>query len=216
MLMNTLITSAITLLVGLTAFAVYIWQKHDNKKLAANAILFEIKNAERVIAEARNNLKKDYLSEELFAMQYESWTKYRHLFVKNFDRDEWNTITDFYNKCQLFDETVAYNKTFFQKNEEQIRVNKQRIVSDYTKEAVDAMMQVNDDDPDKEETAVKITEEFVEKTRRFDDTYMGRQDLVMYNPTKPVTDAKIYLADLTQISGTSVGIKLKKIAKVKP
>lgn len=214
--MGSLITSVITIIVGLVAIGVYIWQKHDNKKLAANAILFEIKNAERSIKEARNNLKKDFLSEELFTMKYESWSKYRHLFVKDFDRDGWDTITDFYNKCQLFDEAVTYNKTFFQKNEEQIRINKQRVVADYTKEAVDAISQVNDDDPGKEEMAVKITEEFIDKTKRFDATYMGRQDLVMYNPQKPINDAKIYLADLKLISNTSIGTKLKKVAKIKP
>lgn len=214
--MTTFITSLVTFVVGIVAFIVYIWQKRDNKKLAANAILFEIKNAEKSIKEANNNLKKNFLSEELFTMQYESWSKYRHLFVKDFDRDEWDAVTDFYNKCRLFDETVSYNKTFFQKDEEQIRINKQRIVADYTKEAVDAMMQVNDDDPNKESMAAKITSEFVDKTKRFDDTYMGRQDLVMYSPNKPVNDAKIYLADLKQISNTSIGIKLKKMAGVKP
>ena len=111
---------------------------------------------------------------------------------------------------------VAYNKTFFHKNEEQIRVNKQRIASDYTKEAVDAMMQINDNDPGKEQMSIRITEEFVDKTKRFDDAYMARQNLVMYNPNKPINDAKIYLADLNQISNTNIGIKLKKIARIKP
>ena len=193
-----------------------MWQKSDNKRFAANAILFELKNAEKSIKQAKDNLKKDILSEELFTMQYESWSKYRHLFVKDFDRDEWDNITDFYNKCQLFDETVRYNKTFFQKNEEQIRINKQRIIADYTKEAVDEAMKIKDTDPEKNEKTSAISVKFIDRTKRFDDTYLGRQDLVMYSPTKPITDAKMYLDDLNKITNTNIGTTLKKIAKVKP
>ena len=199
------IGSVTTLLVGLFAFGVYLWQKYDNKKDAANIILLEIKNAERALRKVKNSLSKEILEADIVVMPEDSWSKHRYLFVRNFDRDEWDLITDFYAKCKLIDESIRYNNSAFLNDVEQIRANKQRVLADYTKEHV--KLENTDDE----------IRDFMEITDKFDTVYMKRQDTFMYLPVKPVNDAKLYLSGISiSLSQSSVGTKLKKIARIKP
>ncbi len=39
-------------------------------------------------------------------MPTESWSKYKYLFVRDFDRDERDIIFGFYEQCNTYDETV--------------------------------------------------------------------------------------------------------------
>ena len=59
--------------------------------------------------------------------QLTSLMQSRGLFSRDFDHDEWEVITDFYNKSRLLDQAIKYNNTAFTNDVEQIRTNKQRI-----------------------------------------------------------------------------------------
>lgn len=188
-----------TLVVGLAAYIVYRLQKRDQKKDTANIILLEIQNAERVLKRIKESLAKDILPSDLRAMQSENWSKYKYLFVRDFDRDEWDSVTDFYNKCQLLDESINYNNAAFWSDVEQIRANKQRILAEYSKESAGH----ND-----EATFIKNTDEF-------DELYMSRQMRFSYSPQRVIDDAKIYVNGVNiDLSQSRVGTKLKKIAKI--
>src|SRR5579859_3713818 len=105
--LKNFITSAlflplVTILVGSTALIIYNKTKDDFKKDAANIILLEIQNAERALKQVTEsvNAEPPTLPQNIFLMQTESWSKYRYLFVRDFDWNEWNEITDFYDKAQ--------------------------------------------------------------------------------------------------------------------
>lgn len=190
----------VTALAGLAAFKIYKNNKKDAKIDAANIILLEIQSAERNLNQAQENMKKGILEENFYIMQNESWNKYKYLFVRDFDRDEWDAITNFYHKCQLFDSSVSHQSSFFQKNEEQIRINMQRITADYFKEIIE--------DESKRGINTKRASEFQKE-------YLAT-DLSFYSPVKPVNDAKKILENWNIIIyHSSIGTKLKHMAGFK-
>ena len=133
-----------------------------------------------------------------------SWDKYQYLFVRDFDRDEWDTIVSFYDKCKLIDQAIISNNSYFQKNEEQIRVNMQRVISNYINEIAN----LKDDEGQTEKK-----NEILGKAIKFQSEYLSHPELTIYNPQKPFNDVNIYTENLpTDLSQKYIGNKLKKIS----
>lgn len=200
-------TSSVTVVAGLVALAVYLKQKSDTKKDAANIVLLEIQSAERELRRAREIVVDEAgnLPENTFAMPTQSWDKYKYLFVRDFNRNDWDSITDFYNKCRQYDECVEYSNSFFQKNEEQVRVNIQRGISHIAKKYSE------DNQPFE-----AINAEYEGKVQAFLDRYMHKQGNWMYRPQKPLLEAKTLLSGITlNLSQTSVGLKFGALARIK-
>ncbi len=199
----------VTLFVGLIAYIVYIRQKKDHKRDSATSLLLEIQHAERSIERAKDHVRSGNLDVDLEILQVNSWPTHKHLFSRDFDKDEWDAITSFYNKAQLLDNAIRYNGLGFASDIEHIRANKQRILADITKETLDAM-----GSPESTSTE-SVLQYYNTRTELFDKLYMEKQSQYMYSPNKPINDAKKYLEDLIQLSTTSVGTKLKKITESK-
>lgn len=205
---SNLFQTIVALLVGGLAYLVYLRQKIDNKKDAANSLLLEIQHAERSIARAKEHVRKGNLEVDLEILQVNSWTTHKHLFSRDFDKDEWDAVTEFFNKAHLLDEAIKYNSLGFTADVEQIRANKQRILADLTKDVIDKLGSAD-------LTTEGALQAFNSRAELFDKLYMEKQSMYAYNPTKPINDAKVYLEDLRPLSTTSVGTKLKKLSGAK-
>jgi len=203
---SSLFQTFITFAVGLVAYIIYLLQKSAQKRDAARAILLEIQSAERTIDRLKSDLRKGVLEIDVTVMQAESWSKYKYLFVRNFDTDEWDSIDNFYNKVALLDKTIVYANNAFGNDVEQIRANKQRILADCVLEIL------NKAKPEKKPE--DLIKEFNDKIGIFDKIYMSKQGEFAYRPQKPVDDARLYLEDLPKLTTSSVGNKFKKIAGV--
>ncbi|MBP6908365.1 MAG: hypothetical protein KBB75_00905 [Candidatus Pacebacteria bacterium] len=98
-----------TIITGAIAFLVYKLAKRSEKINASRIILMEIRNAEFSI----NRIKEtgvidDYVS----ILPQNSWKRYKHLFVKNFNNDEFRLIDQFYLKCSLSEKQVSIFNDF--------------------------------------------------------------------------------------------------------
>ena len=202
---SSFLIALVTIAAGFLAFLLYFRKIKDTKKDAANILILEIQNAERQLKVLKEKLTKDKtLSDDVFLMPTASWDKYQYLFVRDLDRDEWDTIVSFYDRCNLIDQAIISNNSYFQKNEEQIRVNLQRITSDYIKEIID--LEKNDKFADRKKA-------IIDKAVNFQNEYLSHPEITIYNPQKPVNDAVLYLENLPMyLSQTSIGNKLKKMA----
>ena len=207
------IQTLITLLVGAVAWIVYRLQKNDHKKDAANAILLEIQSGEDAIRKVRDAVHKEHLDIDISVLPSESWSKYKQLFVRDFDKDEWEMVSDFYNKAPLIDQAISYNKTAFASDVEQIRTNKQRVLASYAEEAVREVTFAQDN-KEKVDTE-QVKENYKLKAVAFDSLYMDQQVEFQYKPVKPINDVKLYLADFPKLTTSTVGTKLKKLAGLK-
>ncbi len=213
---SSFFVALVTLFVGTAAYILYRVQKRDRKREIANIILLEIQSAERKLKQIKKSLNQDppTLPNDLRLLPSESWTSNNYLFIRDFDRDAWDSLTDFYAKCQLIDETIKFNNASFWGDVEQIRSNKQRLLADYSNEAAKKLKgtveKVEEGDAD-------LLKTFNDLTENFDQIYMSRQGRFGYTPNKTVNDAKAYIEQLNLgISQSSVGLTLKRLADIKP
>lgn len=144
---------------------------------------------------------------DAISMSTESWSKSKYLFVTDFDNNQWESINNFYNACALFDESVKTNASYFQKNEEQVRVNIQKRSADLAKEYETLIEQATTAD-EKANLKSKLKDKIKEAT----DLYISA--VSEYNPMKPITDAKQCLETIKlNISLPSALSKLKELTK---
>lgn len=197
-----------TIIVALTAYIVYRKSKADSKRDVALSILLEIRAGEAAIGKIRDALRNDSLDIDVSVLQSESWSSNKYLFVRDFDKDEWESISEFYNKAALLDEAIKFNKSAFASDAEQVRFNRQRMFAQYADDLVDSV----NEQTNLEEAGKK----YELKVKAFDAVYMKDQGSTkFYKPQKPIRDAKLYLENFPQLTTNSVGIKLKKLSKIK-
>ena len=193
----------VTLAVGFVAFFIYTRQKRDAKKAAANSIYLEIQHVERCVPKVKEAVRRGGLGGLNFnILREDAWSKYSHMFSVDFDKDEREAVTDFYQTARLLDEAITESNRSFGEDVTQIRVNKQRIIADLTKDTIDASGT---------EDAEVVFQSYNQKLDIFDKLYMSRQDDFGYTPVKHKNDAERCIEDFQKISITSIGTKLKRI-----
>lgn len=196
----------VTFAVGFIAFFIYQRQKKDTKKAAANSIYLEIQHIEKCLSKVKEAVRAGSLNNlDLSLLREDSWSKYSPLFSSDFDKEEWEVITDFYQNARLLDEAIKLSSKSFGDDISQIRVNKQRILADISKDTLEAQ-------PIDGEEAIR---QFQTKVDIFDKLYMSKQEDYAYTPVKYLNDAKKCIEDLDRISITSIGTKFKKIIGVR-
>ncbi len=203
----------ITFLVGTFAYLVYRKQKRDEKRDAANIILLEIENAERQLGViAKGGKTSERLNEEIKLMKNASWDKYCYHFVRDFDRNEWDKISDFYDKCLQYDAAVETQVSNFNSDTIKIQEHMQRVISDYAKNCTDIIIAANDD----AKIIAQAMEDYEDKKSRFYNIFTGGNYAASaprdYLPSKFSMEARSALETIDKnLSLTSVGMKLKKM-----
>lgn len=209
---STALLTAVTLVIATSAYRIYNRQKKDNKHDAAKILLLEIEGAERQLERVSPDKPFSNINEpDVFVMPTASWDKYKYLFVTDFDRNEWDKITGFYVRCRAYDDAVRLNRLYFDKNQQEIRVNLQRILATYADTYATAMATASTD-----AERNPLTASYVAKRKAIETTMtgVGQPDFVTtYMPMKSENDAKAALRNVEgSLSLTSVGSKLKKLS----
>ena len=197
--------------VGVAAYSVYRRRRRDAKRDAANVILLEIESAEQQLQAVNQAQAQDpnSLPEAIFLMKNSSWDKHRYHFVRDFDRNEWDKITDFYDKCRRYDEAVTYNNSFFQSNLSSWVSSLHHELAKYASAYADTASQAT---PAQQRT---LEQAYLKRRKTLIDVYtnVDPQHTYFHNPVKPINDAKAVLTTIeTSLSLTSVGTKLKRLA----
>lgn len=201
--------TVVEFLVGVVALVVYWFQKKDRLRCAAMTLLLEIQQAERAVVRAKEYIRRGDLNVDLHILRSDTWDLNKYLFTKVLDKDEWDSITEFYDKARLLDESINYAKRCFDNDVEQIRTNKQRMLAEIARETIERLQSDGGINAD---NAIK---DMQRKMNAVDALYMSQQGQASYNPQKTIDDAKNCVEDFTNISTTSVGQKLKRIARYK-
>ncbi|MCL4384575.1 hypothetical protein M1116_03915 [Patescibacteria group bacterium] len=216
---SNLLNPLITVLVGSIAYVLYKKQKDDYKTDAANVILLEIENAEKMLKKASESLaigttKLHIVPEKNFVMQTESWSKYRYLFVRDFTQTEWDAVSDFYNKCHLFDQAIMDNDSYLEKDMDLIRENAHKYIAKFISNSAIELASANNEDTNmKQQKIEKIMKSLKEVRIRFNELYIDSEDKFLYSPRKAQNDAIFYIENLnSDLSLTTVGKKLRELA----
>ena len=202
---STGIQTAVVLATGSFVFWQYRVKKRDDIKLAASLVVTEVQGAERKIKDIKKRLADGVLESDVSVITTNSWEKYRHLLSKFLDRDEWDSIEDFYSRALLLDDTIKYNNQMFRNDVEQIRINKQRAAADFAIDTVNNISNATDRE--------QVAEIFSAKLQVYSTLYMGKQGEMAYAPTKIIDDAKKYIDNMPQLLNSASITNLKKVAK---
>ena len=198
--------SIVALIVGVFVFVQYRINRRDHLRDAASIIIIEIQTTSRTIKSIRKRLVDRVLDSDVSVMPSDSWKENRQLFAKYLDRDEWDTIEDFYDRSRLLDDVVKYNRQMFRNDVEQIRINKQRAAADF---AIDTVNNIAVNNMNKEDVANM----FSGKVSVYDTLYMSKQGELAYTPNQVTDDAKKYIDNIPDILNSSAYVKLKSISR---
>ena len=88
--------------VGLSAFGVYFWQKRDDKKTAATLLKSQIDSIEKIITVLKEDHRLGNLSvyHSRQIINESLWDKYKHLFVKLLSQSEVEIIQKFFDNAE--------------------------------------------------------------------------------------------------------------------
>lgn len=95
----------VTFVVGSFAIFLYLKQKSDDKRAAAQLILQEVRYAEQQIRNARDKQNQYSLAVKLLPTN--SWSKSIHLFVKRLEAPEIDIISQFYSQASFIDMMIV-------------------------------------------------------------------------------------------------------------
>ena len=196
-------TSLITFIAGVVAFVVYSKQRNDRKRDVANALLSEIRSAERAIEKVRDYVRDtDKSDANIKVLDRNSWAEYKYMFSGDLDEDQWKEISEFYSNAELLDDIIRQSNAVFEDNAEKIRSNMQRVLADLIE-----ISTVNNDGD-----SADNLELLDKRIALFEKAYDIKKNSFTYTPVKYVNDAKRVLDDLHAISTTSAGDRIKKLA----
>ena len=179
---------------------VYKLEKRKEKRDGATIVLMEIRNAENSI-----RVIKDYgiiPNVPIAILPTNSWLKFNHLFVKKFDRDELESLNNFYNQCSLAQREVERLNSFVPiAMEEKAKVIYPKLLKLAEKYA----------DKDAEHN-LSDSSDYTRERKKILATYYGEREYFL--PQQPIDDLLKYVNNIENISISTAGRKLKRIAGV--
>ncbi len=200
-----LIAGIATLATGWIAIRVFKLQKRDEKVNAAISILFEIRDAEDKVKIISEKLHTNNTNDLPSILPTNSWRKYSHLFAKDFDEDELKLVNNFYNSCGIIEELVNKQNNFFWiATEERARVA-QRLLADIHLEFQKDMVTGGADSEAANKT--KFDRQRLGITKFYTD------EEYLYTPSKTANGLKFQVNNFQNITTTTCGAKLKKLAE---
>lgn len=180
-----------TLVTGMVAWLVYLYNKRDRKIEIATIILNDIVAAEREIHNIRTNkVVNDYT----YILPVNHWEESQHIFIKNFDSDELSRISNFFKICSLTEESLKLMRSYLPiAMEQKVRVTQ------------DKLIELASNTNDKSEYASKKSK------------VLGvfEPEDYWFSPNTPRLNLINFLQDVEQLSLSSIGTKFKIIRDTK-
>jgi len=183
------------LVVGIFVFIIYKINIRDERKRAATILFMEIREIEGALKKLLEVVSSENYYSSAPIIKENSWEKYKSIFIKYLDQDEYSLISEFYsNVCRIEEERLILIKQTIISFETKCRALHESIV-DTAKQKCD----VGDD-------------EFLNTTKKIaKKVYLntpGFQSLV------PKELMNSLLQNVKYITTSTAGSKIKKISRI--
>lgn len=192
---------------GVVTFIVYLRQKRDKRIQAARLLLIEIRTAEERIAQIKDRVEAGSGDSDFPSVfPTKSWKIYSHLFISDFDQDEIKAIASFYDYGEIIEEFAKRNNDFFWvTTEERSRVIQQKL-ADLVFHTKYPATPPAEESPTPEIHLINLKQSLLDAFAN--DTYT-------YTPVKTINEIKKYIVKVEKLTTSSVGIRLKRLAKLR-
>lgn len=147
------LNAAVTFLVGITAFVVYLVQKHHEAQNAARIIIADVRHAEQVVVAILERGQIDIWSKDL--LRENNWAKYKHLLARFLSSDDLVAFNRFFlAAAQMSDALQRMREVHYAALDEKARITQQELTkviwvddADYSKKVNEIMNRINRSDP---------------------------------------------------------------------
>ncbi len=196
-------------ILALMSIFVAIWRfqtyQKNKRREAAETILSEVLNAQRVISVLKNfNFNGTTLIPERL-LPKNSWKDYGHIFIKKLSSDEYELVNDFYNSCQILDDRISeHDKVLYSMFHSQVNVGIQKLV-DLNQKAFDKI----NDKKNKDIELQKLEENAIDEWKKITNI-LNKQWFI--SPLVLSQQIKAAIDSVKILSGTSALEKISKIA----
>ncbi|MFC1644997.1 hypothetical protein ACFL08_03150 [Patescibacteria group bacterium] len=188
-----------TILTGAIAWFVYWLKKKNEKVQAARVLLTEIRIAEVNIEKIKDKIDDGKSLDLPLVFPTRNWKKYAHLFISDFDQDELRMINSFYDYGEAIEDSIKRDDNYFWITaEERGRVMVQKLAK-FIDESFDQ-------DAENRDKYVKDKRDYL--SIGFDEYN------IPYYPKRTFDYINKCLPKIKNITTSSCGVKLKKIAKL--
>ncbi len=184
-----------TILTVIGAVILYLRQKNAERQRIAAALVNEIRNAEEAINSLKNRPGGVEIP-EIIILPHNSWSKYSHLFTKELDQDQINTINRFYFEAERANYIVSHGNTvdLFLSN---IKARTEAV----HQKVLDIIATVS-------------KKELKNKMKEFSDKFYNTDSFFAYSPNGFPNQLDLHLKNVALILDSPAGIKLKELAGV--
>ncbi len=194
---SNLFVGLATIITGAVAIGIYFIQKRYSKTQAARVLLTEIRTAEERIEQIRDKIISGATMDLPPVFPTKSWKIYSHLFISDFDQDELELINSFYNYGEIVEEFAKRNNDYFWiTTEERAKITVQKIA-----QYID------------ESTSQTDPNTYIKSKREMFNLGMDVHN-IPYAPKKTLDGIQNYLTKIKNVTTSSLGLKLKKIARL--
>lgn len=185
-----------TILTVIGAVILYLRQKNAEKQRIAAALVNEIRNAEEAINSLKNRTAGVEIP-EIIILPQNSWNRYSHLFIKDLDQDQINTINRFYFEAERANYIVSRGNTvdLFLSN-----------IKARTEAAHQKVLDI---------VATASKKNLKARMKEFSDRFYSQDSFFAYSPNGFPNQLDSHLKNITLILDSPAGIKLKELADVK-
>lgn len=179
--------------IGTVLWAIFVYkrQREEDKQHISRLLVNEIRNAENAITKLKERTESIDIP-EIIILPQNSWNKYSHLFTKDFDQDETQSINNFYSDVERANYIVS------QGNSMELFLLQIRQRSNGIQKKIMDILESSDT-----EQAQKNVDLFTSKLSK---------GLFHYAPQGFNTRLDSYLKKIKFILNTPAGAKLKRIA----
>jgi len=192
---SNLLQTITILVVGAFVFIIYLINKKEERNRAATILIMEIRGIEEALKklrEVQSNMNF-YPSDPI--IRENNWEKYKFLFIKNLDQDEYSLISEFYSTaCRIEEERSILIRQIIMSFETKCRALHESFV-DIAKQNPDMS----------KEEFLEITNKIAEKVRENTPGYQSRTPRELMN---------LLLQNIKYITTSTAGSKIKKFAHI--
>jgi hypothetical protein len=115
---SNFVIALVTSVVGSVAIYIYVKQRSDEITNAARIVFLELKESEKELKKLIDHKVRtdgsDFPQENIIRLlQNRAWSKYSHLFIKNFNNDEYQQLDEYFRKCDIIEKYFEKQHNFF-------------------------------------------------------------------------------------------------------
>lgn len=188
------------IIVGLSAFVIYFWQKRDKKRTAATLVKGQIDLIEERVRSLKNDHQLGNIAvyHSKIILQENLWVKYKHLLIKDLQKSDAAIIQKFFDSAEQIEHARSDIIQTMTRSWEHKSLAEHQIVADIVQKEINKQLEVSGKPNAKGEIQIQVETNKVEMFRQ-----VYRPLDLVFTPDIAISALVKHLNDFDMLSGTT-------------